>query len=492
MNVVTSADVHSGILSGVPSQAGFFQFKVCVADLGRTPVCSPANVTVNEPPKANLTVVASGTGTGGVTMLPQGVPCGASCQSFPVGTQVTLTAAPASGSTFAGWSGGNCTGTSPCAVALGANTTVGAAFASSGSTAVSTVLKPNTLALFTVSSGGSSSNFLGYDSGGNSLVVDSTLYYYSMLVPSTSQWVVLDQHTSVSYAKSSISPFVQDDRVFQVTDFGSGRTDIAELNLQTNKLGTQHMVGDAIVGSLSLVGDRLFYRSKIVDDLFGVRGGQLKVMSTWQFGGTTTTLLQRTDPDNQATYNIGDSGNVYAIRHDRSTTNPGLVIHKRDLATGRLSTLVRNLLIPRADASAYGSIWSIEGEQGDPVRASQEELGRQRRNPHHRPQRPERVATPEPAQDLHDRRWRVHRHRFAVGRRRRPPRIRRQPARSVDRKAQSSARPGVRIDDRARPRRQHLGLRDFRAVQELISAPASRLAAGVSSPGEFAALHQSG
>jgi hypothetical protein len=185
-----------------------------------------------------------------------------------------------------------------------------------------------------------------------------------MIVPSTSQWVVLDQHTSVSYASSSISPFVQDDRVFQVTDFGSGRTDLTELNLQTNKLGVQHMVGDASLSSLALVGDRLFYRSKIVDDLFGIRGGQLKVMSTWQFGGTTSTLLQRTDPDNQATFNIGDGGNVYAIRHDRSTTAPALIVHKRDLTTGRLSTLVRNLPIARADATAYASFWSMKINKG--------------------------------------------------------------------------------------------------------------------------------
>jgi hypothetical protein len=41
---------------------------------------------------------------------------------------VTLTASPASGSTFTGWSGGGCSGTGTCVVALGADTTVTAGF----------------------------------------------------------------------------------------------------------------------------------------------------------------------------------------------------------------------------------------------------------------------------------------------------------------------------------------------------------------------------
>jgi hypothetical protein len=41
---------------------------------------------------------------------------------------VTLTAAPAAGSTFTGWSGGGCSGTGSCVVALSTNTTVDAGF----------------------------------------------------------------------------------------------------------------------------------------------------------------------------------------------------------------------------------------------------------------------------------------------------------------------------------------------------------------------------
>lgn len=56
-----------------------------------------------------LTVVRGGTGIGSVTSNPVGINCGTSCQAqFPFGSSVTLTAMPASGSFFSGWSGSGC------------------------------------------------------------------------------------------------------------------------------------------------------------------------------------------------------------------------------------------------------------------------------------------------------------------------------------------------------------------------------------------------
>jgi hypothetical protein len=53
-----------------------------------------------------LTVTKAGNGTGTVTSNPAGINCGATCAvSFNFGTVVALTATPAAGSTFAGWSG---------------------------------------------------------------------------------------------------------------------------------------------------------------------------------------------------------------------------------------------------------------------------------------------------------------------------------------------------------------------------------------------------
>ncbi|HWP00755.1 MAG TPA: S8 family serine peptidase [Methylococcus sp.] len=55
---------------------------------------------------AFLTLTKTGTGSGTVTSSPAGIACGADCkEAYPVGTVVTLTATPAAGSSFAGWSG---------------------------------------------------------------------------------------------------------------------------------------------------------------------------------------------------------------------------------------------------------------------------------------------------------------------------------------------------------------------------------------------------
>src|SRR5207245_74618 len=76
-----------------------------------------------------LTVNKAGTGSGTVTSSPAGINCGATCSAaYDSGTVVTLTATPASGSTFTGWSGGGCFGTGTCAVTMTAATTVTATF----------------------------------------------------------------------------------------------------------------------------------------------------------------------------------------------------------------------------------------------------------------------------------------------------------------------------------------------------------------------------
>src|SRR3990170_3323449 len=79
-----------------------------------------------------LTVTKAGTGSGTVTSTPAGISCGTDCsEPYASGTAVTLTATPAAGSTFSGWSGGGCGGTASCTVTLTANTSVTATFATS-------------------------------------------------------------------------------------------------------------------------------------------------------------------------------------------------------------------------------------------------------------------------------------------------------------------------------------------------------------------------
>ncbi len=78
---------------------------------------------------AAISVTKSGTGTGTVTSSPGGLDCGSVCDvMFAAGTVVTLTATPAAGSTFGGWSGA-CTGTAAtCTVTVTGGHAVGAAF----------------------------------------------------------------------------------------------------------------------------------------------------------------------------------------------------------------------------------------------------------------------------------------------------------------------------------------------------------------------------
>ncbi|MGB8541964.1 MAG: hypothetical protein WCD49_10055 [Candidatus Acidiferrales bacterium] len=100
----------------------------CTVPIGTADVTVTA--TFNSSSNESLTVMFAGTGSGTVNSNPAGInACTATCSAnFASGTQVTLTASAATGSTFAGWSGGGCTGTGTCVVALNAATTVTATF----------------------------------------------------------------------------------------------------------------------------------------------------------------------------------------------------------------------------------------------------------------------------------------------------------------------------------------------------------------------------
>lgn len=94
---------------------------------------SSASITVNvqAQPTAGLTVIKSGQGT--VTSNPAGINCGSDCaENYPTNTSVTLTATPATGRIFTGWSvsgGGSCPGRGTCSVVMTNPKTVTANFA---------------------------------------------------------------------------------------------------------------------------------------------------------------------------------------------------------------------------------------------------------------------------------------------------------------------------------------------------------------------------
>lgn len=82
------------------------------------------------PASHQLEVSKAGSGAGTVTSSPGGIDCGSTCSAeFDDGAHVALTAAPAPGSVFMGWSGGGCSGVGPCQVVLNSDASVTASFA---------------------------------------------------------------------------------------------------------------------------------------------------------------------------------------------------------------------------------------------------------------------------------------------------------------------------------------------------------------------------
>jgi hypothetical protein len=102
---------------------------------GTAPTCtvvmnSAASVSANfAHAQVQLSVTENGAGT--ITSNPPGISCGATCvATFNSGTQVTLTARPNSGNSFAGWSGACSGSSSTCALVLNSGMSVVADFSS--------------------------------------------------------------------------------------------------------------------------------------------------------------------------------------------------------------------------------------------------------------------------------------------------------------------------------------------------------------------------
>jgi hypothetical protein len=98
-----------------------------------------------------LSVTRAGAGSGTVDSSTAGLDCGTICShDFEEGAAVVLVADPAPGSTFAGWSGGGCSGTGRCQLAVNSDTNVTATFegqpSEGGAVIVPPVIDPPTTA----------------------------------------------------------------------------------------------------------------------------------------------------------------------------------------------------------------------------------------------------------------------------------------------------------------------------------------------------------
>jgi PASTA domain/Divergent InlB B-repeat domain len=88
-----------------------------------------------EPQYVEFTVslIVKGTGTGSVQSFPPGISCPPDCsQPYVFKTPLTLIATAGTGSEFAHWAGGSCSGTGPCERKINSDRTVNAVFAAVG------------------------------------------------------------------------------------------------------------------------------------------------------------------------------------------------------------------------------------------------------------------------------------------------------------------------------------------------------------------------
>ena len=142
------ADVPPGVTTYVDSSlsAGTtYCYRAMAYDAaGASPYSNEACATTTSS-NLSVTVSKAGTGTGLVTSTPTGISCDPTCSAAYVsGTSVTLAPTAGPGSTFSGWSGGGCAGTSPCTIAGNGAFTVTASF---NLTTASTDTTPPTVTL---------------------------------------------------------------------------------------------------------------------------------------------------------------------------------------------------------------------------------------------------------------------------------------------------------------------------------------------------------
>ena len=115
----------SGYKNKIPAQLCFENENLVSGGVFNSSACYSSVSTYT------VSITKQGNGSGTVSSSVGSINCGSTCTSSALSTNtaVVLTATPASGSTFSGWSGGGCSGTGSCNITLSSNTIITATFA---------------------------------------------------------------------------------------------------------------------------------------------------------------------------------------------------------------------------------------------------------------------------------------------------------------------------------------------------------------------------
>jgi PKD repeat protein len=227
-----------------------------------------------------LNVTKSGTGSGTVTSSPSGISCGSDCsQSYDYGSSVTLTANPASDSTFAGWSDA-CSGTaSSCQLEMNANKNVTATFEKqSGS-------QPP-IAQFTVSpTQGQAPLTVTLDASASSSPDGEIVNY---------EWAVEDQTfaTGEKFSYTFTTPFEYQAQITLTVTDNQGLTASTQQNVSLTVTPQQtDSVGQAIIIAGPLINDNLFpYSNEFSQRLY-------RLLKKRQFGDDDIHYMNLRAPD---------------------------------------------------------------------------------------------------------------------------------------------------------------------------------------------------